>query len=152
MSIESTRCSRRIVVGVHGTHGSVQALRYAAYEARQRQATLTVVNAWIPAGGEGAERVTPCPELCSTMRERARLDIEEACRQAKVGDDLAVEKCVVRGSPGEVLTRVAQQEGDMLVLGAPRQRLVGSLRRTRIIKYCLLNCHFPVVVVAVPSD
>src|ERR1700685_4601004 len=39
---------RRIIVGVHGSLGSLQALRYAAAEARQRDVPLVPVIAWVP--------------------------------------------------------------------------------------------------------
>jgi nucleotide-binding universal stress UspA family protein len=43
---------RRILVGVHGSPGSLQALRYAADEARARDVPLVPVIAWIPPGGD----------------------------------------------------------------------------------------------------
>jgi nucleotide-binding universal stress UspA family protein len=39
---------RRIVVGVHGSLGSLQALRWAADEAQERQVPLMPVIAWVP--------------------------------------------------------------------------------------------------------
>jgi hypothetical protein len=54
---------RRIVVGVHGSLGSLQALRYAAEEARARKVPLVPVIAWIPPGGDMAERTHPSPYL-----------------------------------------------------------------------------------------
>ena len=42
---------RRIIIGVHGSLGSLQALRFAADEARQRNVPLLAVTAWIPPGG-----------------------------------------------------------------------------------------------------
>ena len=41
---------RRIIVGVHGSLGSLQALRFAADEARQRSVPLLAVTAWVPPG------------------------------------------------------------------------------------------------------
>ena len=54
---------RRVVVGVHGSLGSLQALRRAADEARDRQATLVAVIAWVPPGGDFSERSHPSPYL-----------------------------------------------------------------------------------------
>ncbi len=54
MSVE-----RRILVGVHGSLGSLQALRYATEEARKRDAALIPVIAWVPPGGDLAERRQP---------------------------------------------------------------------------------------------
>ena len=39
---------RRIIVGVHGSPGSLQALRFAGDEARQRHVPLLAVSAWVP--------------------------------------------------------------------------------------------------------
>src|ERR1700727_2337867 len=41
---------RRILVGVHGSLGSLQALRYAAEQARQAEGLLIAVVAWVPPG------------------------------------------------------------------------------------------------------
>jgi len=54
---------RRIIVGVHGSLGSMQALRWAAEEARGRQVPLVPVIAWVPPGGDLAERSHPSPLL-----------------------------------------------------------------------------------------
>ena len=50
---------RRIIVGVHGSPGSLQALRFAADEARQRDVPLLAITAWVPPGGDVAERRHP---------------------------------------------------------------------------------------------
>ena len=50
---------RRVFAGVHGSLGSLQALRYAANEARYRGARLLPVIAWVPPGGDLAERRQP---------------------------------------------------------------------------------------------
>jgi nucleotide-binding universal stress UspA family protein len=50
---------RRVVVGVHGSLGSLQALRYAANEARDRDTPLVAIIAWLPPGGDLAERRYP---------------------------------------------------------------------------------------------
>ena len=50
---------RRIVVGVDGSLGSLQALRYAADESREREVPLVPVIAWVPPGGDFAERRQP---------------------------------------------------------------------------------------------
>jgi len=62
---------RRVVVGVHGSLGSLQALRLAADEARDRQAVLVPVIAWVPPGGDFAERSHPSPYLRRIWRRRS---------------------------------------------------------------------------------
>ncbi len=61
----------RIVVGVHGSIGSLQALRWAAEEARERQLPLVTVLAWIPPGGDIAERSHPSSYLRKVWAEAA---------------------------------------------------------------------------------
>ena len=62
---------RRIIIGVHGSLGSLQALRFAADEARQRNVPLLAVTAWIPPGGDLAERRHSSPYLRKIWREAA---------------------------------------------------------------------------------
>ena len=62
---------RRIIVGVHGSLGSLQALRYAADEARQRDVPLLPVIAWVPPGGDMAERRHSSPYLRKVWRDDA---------------------------------------------------------------------------------
>jgi len=79
---------RRIIVGVHGSPGSLQALRFAADEARQRDVSLLAITAWVPPGGDVAERRHPSPYLRKLWREAAweRLVILSA-RAAAAGAD-----------------------------------------------------------------
>src|SRR5215475_2670813 len=62
---------RRIIVGVHGSLGSLQALRFAADEARQRSVPLLAVTAWVPPGGDMAERRHSSPYLRKIWRDAA---------------------------------------------------------------------------------
>ena len=52
---------RRVIAGVSGSAGSLQALRYAAEMARQMMQLLAPVLAWMPPGGELADRRYPSP-------------------------------------------------------------------------------------------
>jgi nucleotide-binding universal stress UspA family protein len=62
---------RRIVVGVSGSPGSLQALRHAADLARAYNAPLVPVLAWIPPGGDLADRSHPSPYLRPIWRDAA---------------------------------------------------------------------------------
>jgi hypothetical protein len=58
---------------------------------------------------------------------------------------------VLRGNPGKVLTGMARQDGDVLVIGAGRR---GPLRRiwgSRISRYCLAHACCPVLAIPAPS-
>ena len=88
--------SRRIIVGTSGAPGSLPALRYAAELARQDDATLIPVLAWLPPGGDVADRRCPSSYLRQIWKdvdvaklvlrrrsqERQRLDVRSRARVA----------------------------------------------------------------------
>src|SRR5260370_4850501 len=90
---------RRSIVGVHGSLGSLQAVRFAADEARQRNVPLLAVTAWIPPGGEMAERRAPSAYLRKVWREAAweRLWAAFDAGLGGVPADLTIEPTVARG-------------------------------------------------------
>jgi nucleotide-binding universal stress UspA family protein len=140
---------RRIIVGVHGSLGSLQALRYAAGEARERKVPLVPVIAWIPPGGEMAERRSPSAHLRQVWRDAARQRLLAAF-EAGLGsmpDDVQVEPCVERGETGPVLVDIADQPGDLLVIGTGRRSLIGRALRKSVGRYCLAHARCPVVAV-----
>ena len=118
---------RRIVVGVHGSLGSLQALRWAAEEARARQVPLVPVIAWVPPGGDLSERSHPSQYLRQVWRDAACQRLAAAFDAGLGGmpSDLRVQPCVERGETGPVLVDIADQPGDLLVIGTGRRSLVG---------------------------
>ena len=140
---------RRVVVGVHGSLGSLQALRLAADEARAREATLVAVIAWVPPGGDFAERSHPSPYLRRIWREAARKRLADAFDAGLGGlpDDVAVVARVERGEPGPVLVDVAASPDDLLVVGTGRRSPIGRAVRKSIGRYCLAHATCPVLAV-----
>jgi nucleotide-binding universal stress UspA family protein len=140
---------RRIVVGVHGSLGSLQALRWAVEEARARHLPLVPVIAWVPPGGDLAERSHPSPYLRRLWREAARARLEAAFDQALGGlpGDLTVQPRVERGDTGPVLVDVADQPGDLLVIGTGRRHPVSRALRRSVGRYCLAHATCPVLAV-----
>jgi hypothetical protein len=69
---------RRVIVGVSESVRSLQALRCAAAEALMRDSVLVAVHAWIPPGGDLAERRFPSAELRRTWRDAARQRLWDA--------------------------------------------------------------------------
>ena len=140
---------RRIVVGVHGSLGSLQALRWAAEEARGRHAPLAAVIAWVPPGGDFAERSHPSPYLRRFWREAAGARLTEAFDECFGGlpDDVAVRVRVERGEAGPVLVDVADQPGDLLVIGTGRRNPVSRALRRSVGRYCLAHARCPVLAV-----
>lgn len=141
----------RIVVGVHGSLGSLQALRYAADEARARNVPLVPVIAWIPPGGDLAERRFPSPYLRRIWRGAARERLAAAFDDGLGGQpaDLHVEPLVVRGETGPVLASVCAPH-DLLVIG-PGRRALGRTLRKSAGRYLLTHAPCPVVTVP-PSE
>lgn len=142
----------RIVVGVHGSLGSLQALRYAADEARDRGAPLAPVIAWIPPGGDMAERRSPSPYLRRVWRDAAQERLDTAFDDGLGGlpADLRVEPMVVRGDTGPVLAAVCAAE-DLLVIGPRRRSPVGRALHKSAGRYLLAHAPCPVVIVP-PSE
>ena len=140
---------RRIVVGVHGSLGSLQALRWAAEEARARKVPLVPVIAWVPPGGEVAERRAPSPYLRRLWRDAAEKRLLAAFEAGLGGmpDDVEVEPCVARGETGPVLVDIADHPDDLLVIGTGRRSLVGRALRKSVGRYCLAHAKCPVLAV-----
>jgi nucleotide-binding universal stress UspA family protein len=140
---------QRVVTGVSGSAGSLQALRYAAAIARSHDATLVPVLAWNPPGGEIADRRYPCPQLREAWVHAARNRLWQAV-ELSIGAapaDIEFAPRVERGEAGEVLTRVANQDGDVLVIGAGRAGAVHRLLACRVSRYCLAHAVCPVIAV-----
>jgi nucleotide-binding universal stress UspA family protein len=140
---------RRIVVGVHGSLGSLQALRWAADEAQERQVPLVPVIAWVPPGGDMAERSHPSPYLRQVWQEAASKRLTDAFDEGLGGlpDGLLVRARVARGDAGPVLVDLARQPGDLLVIGTGRRHPVGRALHRSVGRYCLAHAKCPVLAV-----
>jgi nucleotide-binding universal stress UspA family protein len=140
---------RRVVVGVNGSLGSLQALRLAADEARDRHAVLVPVIAWVPPGGDFAERSHPSPYLRRLWREAARQRLADAFDAGLGGvpDDIPVQARVERGEAGPVLVDVAEHPGDLLVIGTGRRSPIARALRKSVGRYCLAHAKCPVLAV-----
>ncbi|MGN6175118.1 MAG: universal stress protein [Streptosporangiaceae bacterium] len=140
---------QRVIVGVTGSVGNLQALRCAAAEARRRETGLVAVHAWVPPGGELAERRFSVPELREVWQEAARSRILDAFDAALGGlpPGLRVEPVIMRGDAGRALVAAASRETDLLVIGAGRRGVLGRLLYRRVSRYCLTHAACPVLVV-----
>jgi len=140
---------RRIIVGVHGSLGSLQALRFAADEARQRSVPLLAVTAWVPPGGDLAERRHSSPYLRKIWRDAAweRLWAAFDAGLGGVPADLQVESRAVRGDTGPVLVDAADQPDDLLIIGTGRRARFGRMMRRSVSRYCLAHARCPVLAV-----
>jgi nucleotide-binding universal stress UspA family protein len=139
----------RVVVGVSGSAGSLTALRYAAGFAWGQQATLMPVLAWLPPGGDLADRRFPCPELRASWRRDAKERLEQAIDLAIGGPPAGIgfEPRVVRGDAGSALAWIAAEPGDLLVVGTGRHGWLRRLVAGRVARYCVGHGRCPVLAV-----
>jgi nucleotide-binding universal stress UspA family protein len=134
---------------VHGSIGSLQALRYAAAEARQRNVPLVPVIAWVPPGGDLAERRHSSPYLRKIWRDDAWRRLWEAFDAGLGGvpADLEVEPQAERGEAGPVLVDVAGRPDDLLVTSTGRRGTAGRMLHRSVSRYCLAHARCPVLAV-----
>lgn len=144
----------RVIVGVDGSIGSLAALRRGVAEARLRDSVLVTILAWIPPGGEGIGRRTPCPPLLLAEWQReARRRLRAAWDEALGGfpRDLEIELRVERGWPGWVLTEFARRANDLLVVGAGRRTATWRLLARSVARYCVGRAECAVIVEPPPA-
>jgi nucleotide-binding universal stress UspA family protein len=144
--------SGRIAVGVDGSPASVAALRWAADEARLRDAEIVAVRAWHVA----LDSLAPYAPVCRRPtpegeRRRAEADLT-AAMHAVFGPapDVKVQAALVFGPPARVMVDQCA-DADLLVLGghhadSPRRPTVGAVAAT-----CLRHAPCPVLIVTAPA-
>jgi len=142
----------RVIVGASGSPGSLRALRYAQHLARDCGATVVPVLAWLPPGGELADRRTPDEELRRIWDQDAHQRLQDALNLAwgTPPADLPVRPLVRRGQPGPVLAGAACRPGDLLVIGADRRGALARAAGGRVSRYCLAHAQCPVLAVPPP--
>jgi nucleotide-binding universal stress UspA family protein len=140
---------RRVITGVSGSPGSLRALRYAAEVAQVRGALLIPVLAWVPPGGDLADRRCPSTYLRETWRAAAVERLTETIDLAfgAVPDDIVMRTAVLRGEPGPVLVTAACEPGDLIVVGAGRRGPVERMIGGRVARYCVAHAACPVISV-----
>ncbi len=151
------RVSGTVVVGVDGSAGAVEALRFALDEARRRNAKLRVVHAWSPpaatvVAAPGA--VTPptlvstLPELRRELTEEAERVVEHALRTvgAEESAGVEIETEIVEATPVEALL-AASEQADLLVVGTRGRGGFASLLLGSVSHQCAHHAACPVVVV-----
>lgn len=139
----------RVIVGACGSPGSIRALRYARLLAESSEALLIPVHAWLPPGGEMADRRAPNPMLRKVWQEAARLRLTESIEAAWGGepDGVRMMPAVVRGPTGEVLVELADKPDDVIVIGAGRRGVVTRIGRVATARYCLAHAKCPVLAI-----
>ena len=141
----------RVVVGVSGSPGSLQALRFAVDHARALSATLVPVIAWEPPGGDFASRRYPgylTDEWAEAATQRLIAAFDEGL--GTLPYNLPTQPRVVRGPARRVMVATADRDNDLLVVGAGQH---GPLHRAwygSVSRYAL--AHARCAVIAVPPS
>ena len=150
--------SGTIVVGVDGSDASHEALRWAAEEARLRDARLVAVHVWsfVPAApiGDPGMLAMPAGDLAgqlSAESDAATSALESAVTDALGADHtVEIDRKVVEGDAGEALVAEAT-DADLIVVGSHgrtglKAALLGSVSR-----HVVDHSPCPVVVVKSPD-
>jgi nucleotide-binding universal stress UspA family protein len=145
----TTVFARRVIVGASGSPGSIPALRYAGSMARRYDVPLVAVHAWVPPGGDLADRRTPSPYMRKLWADAAcrRLSQELEAAWGGVPPGLEIQSRVVRGEPGQVLIDIACSPDDLLVVGAGQRGWLGRLWHGHVSRYCVARAACPVLTV-----
>lgn len=151
-----------VVVGVDGSAGAREALRWALAEARLRKSPLRAVHAWM--FGYIGGSVEGYPYWGGSLGSYASLgvDLEDLRRAAEdlleraladVGDEtdgVEIERQVVQGPAAEVLVNAATS-GDLLVVGSRGHGGLTDLLLGSVSQRCVHHAPCPVVVVHPPK-
>ncbi len=141
-----------IVVGVDGSEHSLDALRWAADEARLRDCTLKVVASFAtPIMSTGYEVATPDPSdlaAASTTMLGAAID---TVRESGLLDGLDVVTEALEGHAGEQLISLSEH-ADLLVVGARGHGGFLGLLMGSVTTYVVNHARCPVVVVRSAED
>lgn len=135
----------RIVVGVDGSEGSVQALRWALGEALARKAVLEPVAVWQSPYDFGEELLFPVAEekIAAGAKERLDAAVAEA-----VGDQrgVVVEASVLHGDPAQTLCD-RSSDAELLVVGSRGHGGFAGLLLGSVSLKCAHHSRCPVAIV-----
>jgi nucleotide-binding universal stress UspA family protein len=140
---------RRVIVGASGSPGNLGALRHAEHLARACDAALIPVHTWVPPDGDIADRRSPCISLRRLWADDAWQRLWDALDAAwgQIPADLPVLPMVKRGAPGPVLTAIASDPDDLLVVGTGRRGTLARVFPGRVSRYCVTHAQCPVLAV-----
>jgi nucleotide-binding universal stress UspA family protein len=148
----------RIVVGVDNSPAAVEALRFAADEARLRNARIVAVHAWtyMPAAGVGDPGLmalpdTDVPGLLEAEREAAETSLRKAIEGAfPEGPPDELEARLVDTDPEQALLAAAK-DAELVVVGSRGHGDLSSALLGSVSSHVVHHAACPVVVVKAPS-
>jgi nucleotide-binding universal stress UspA family protein len=136
-----------IVVGVDGSHGSVEALKFAIEEARVRGAEVKAVSAWeVPASAYGMGMV-PVPVDAGSFEKIAQDALDKTLDEAGASTaGVNVTPILHKGHPADVLVAAAQN-ADLLVVGSRGLGGFKGLLLGSVSQQCAHHASCPVAIV-----
>lgn len=135
-----------VVVGVDGSESALHAVRWAAREARRRQAPLRLVHVCHVVPVRHPRQISPPPEYQAALFEQGEhwlRDAVEAARQAV--PDVVVTADALGGQASEVLV-TESESARLVVLGSRGLGGFGSLVLGSVAVAVSAHAHCPVVV------
>jgi nucleotide-binding universal stress UspA family protein len=139
----------RLVVGASGSPGSLPALRCALHLARHNNVPLVAVLAWVPPGGDLAERRYPSAYLRRIWIQDARQRLNDALDAAwgSIPLDVDFAPVIIRGEPGPSLVETADASDDVLIVGAGRRGALTRVWHGKVCRYCIAHARCSVLAV-----
>jgi nucleotide-binding universal stress UspA family protein len=134
---------QRIVVGVDGSEGSVEALRWAVEYARNVAGSLVAVKTW---HYPWAMQTAPA-QIDAKVSDQTRQELDEAF--AKSGVDTSgvdVERLALEGHPSVVLVKESAA-ADLLVVGSKGHSAFAGMLLGSVSQHLVHSAACPVVVV-----
>lgn len=153
----AARRAPAVVVGVDGSRGAQDALRWALEEAGLRKIPLRAVHAWTLGyvgfsfgGGAIGGYATPSFDLEGLQHAAEELLAQALTDAGADNAQIEVEPQVIQGLPAEVLTDAARP-GDLLVVGSRGHGGFADLLLGSVSQQCVHHATCPVVVVRSPT-
>ncbi len=136
------KVTHRIVVGVDGSPSSIDAVEWAANQARLTGATLEVLMTWEWPNGYGW---SPIPSEYNPEHdsEMALDTILKPVRDKHPG--ISIEAKVIEGHPAPLLVK-ASDGADLLVVGSRGHGEFAGMLLGSVSEHCVTNAHCPVLV------
>ena len=142
--MSNTKASEVIVVGIDGSDASIDALRWAAAQARRTGASLRVVTAWdLPMSYGWAPGY---PEGYDPEAAAEGLLVGAISAELGQHEDLEVETVVREGHPAPVLLEAAA-DASLLVVGSRGHGSFAGMMLGSVSDHCAAHVPCPVVIV-----
>ena len=138
--------SNRIVVGVEGSKGSKNALRWALEEARHRNAVVDVVTAYLPTYVPAAPDFGYVPLDPVDLVEEVRKMQDAVIDEVASGSSIQIERKLLKGRAADTLI-MASEGAAMLIVGSRGRGGFRGLLLGSVSQQIAQHASCPVVIV-----